>query len=77
MGSVKRIRLKPHCIPSRFDLNRKKKSSSDKSDLEEAKRQKTVIDQIEENNMKALSSCVEGNFIFISSPSLSVCCQTS
>ncbi|XP_044727581.1 uncharacterized protein LOC123291379 [Chrysoperla carnea] len=59
MGSVKRIRLKPHCIPSRFDLNRKQKSASNESDLDEAKRQRTVQDQIKENNMKASSSCIE------------------
>lgn len=71
MGSVKRIQLKPHCIPSRFDFNRNH-TTSNKSYLAEAKRLRisiskdSVQDHIGEDNDKAQSSYIKGNFTFMS-----------
>lgn len=67
MGSVKRIRLKPHCVPSNFDCNRKHKYASNEAYLAEAKRLRiststdSVQDHIEKHIVKVSSSCFEGN----------------
>lgn len=61
MGSVKKIKMKPNCIPSRFAWNRKHKSSNE-SHLTEAKRQR--VDHIEAENIEVSTSYTEGNFIY-------------
>lgn len=73
MGSVKRIRMKPNCVPSRFDCqaNRKHKSSSSEARHAFIKRQRmSTIKEIEEtiqneNYVISLPSCSQGNLFYL------------
>ncbi|CAK1587497.1 unnamed protein product [Parnassius mnemosyne] len=68
MGSVKRIRMKPNCIPSRFDcqVDRKRKFTPNKSRNAFIKwqRMSTIkeseeIMRNEEKHVKSLPSCIQ------------------
>lgn len=69
MGSVKKIRMKPHCIPSRFDCQVGRKHQPSEPRPAFAKRQRmSIIKGIEENLrdkerqiVKASPSVNEGN----------------
>lgn len=69
-GSVKRIQLKPNCIPSRFNWNRKHKSAPNEGHRAESKRLRMIKDSVQDSkeldNVKASPSCIEGNFTFVS-----------
>ncbi|RVE42653.1 hypothetical protein evm_012705 [Chilo suppressalis] len=56
MGSVKRILLKPNCVPSKFSWNRTYESNSNNSHLHEA----VIYEEPQEEtvNVEALSPCI-------------------
>lgn len=67
MGSVKRIRMKPNCLPSRFDC-RKRKFTERKPRAAYKKRQRmSLIKEIEEAENKAsdtrLPSSIQGKLL--------------
>lgn len=69
MGSVKRIKMKPNCIPSRFAWNRKHKILEE-SHPTEAKRQRVELPQDSYHDYKEaenneVSSYAEGNCLLL------------